>query len=435
MATTLMPFARPEQELFAHLCSFESYQSPKPSPRSLPKNNPRSEPCEQCLASELQSLLFTNNIKTMPKKQSKGLPILGSHHKTGGKNKPPRKPSPTGYEYTTEPAWTQAGLDLIISGQQSRYWGAPESNPTTYTADKHKEAQGPSDKAVTRRHRSDRKYSSLLEADSTMAEKSQTRRRVNPTTQPGVHGLESTKAQQSMSSTSNSTEAVLTSTSDPFIDAARPASTRPLQPILRASSSSPKRLTGSRRRVSFSAKDSVMIFKQEDETPIAEARHEWRVDCLPRRTEWEEQMADLAMERPKPYKYKSSMDKHPRSQHSPMQDPCSERVPSPDPDSSLRGAKSPPLKRKTPTHLPWDRPPMHKHRHVDVNCKHEILDPMPCSCEEPEKVYKGIFTNCRECRQKRLGEMQSGRAERTLRGEDGEAGDGWWSKFTKKIPF
>lgn len=111
MAATLMPFRGPEQELFAHLRSSESYQSPRTSPTPL-QNIPRSENCEQCLTPEVQNFLAHNKINTMPRRRSKEHSDFGS-----------RSPSPFDHRYTEKPTWTEEDVKRIAASQESMVWG------------------------------------------------------------------------------------------------------------------------------------------------------------------------------------------------------------------------------------------------------------------------------------------------------------------------
>ncbi|KAK6535890.1 hypothetical protein TWF281_000141 [Arthrobotrys megalospora] len=434
MAATLMSSRGPEQELFAHLRSFESYQSRK-SPPTTPKNIPKSETCDQCLKSEVESLFASNNIDigSMPERRSNDFSSFGSFRVFPSGN--PIQEQSLDHQDSQQPPQDEDDRKAIVSNRNSGHLKASSASSCRPPAtDIHRESH---DDNANKRPRLDRKYSSLI--DTVSIKPPTLRKRVEPATRIRKHTPQNSVAR--LSDPTISTAPRPTQSLD-SCHAPKTATTRPLQPILRPSDAHSRKAKRPNRRVSFSAENQIVVFDQGDETPIKEARNEWKIDHLPTRTEWENKMADLSMGESSSYRSDKYMDRYPRNdrrgrdRHTSAASLGSTRILNPDSDSGLRRAKSPVPRREFPTHLPWEKPPMHKHRHVDVRCKHEILDPMPCSCEEPDKVYEGRFSDCRECA---LEDAREFREEERMRARNkensGDDSESWWNKLTKKITF
>ncbi|KAK6516175.1 hypothetical protein TWF506_006087 [Arthrobotrys conoides] len=427
MAATLMPFRGPEQELFAHLRSFESYQSSKTTPTSS-QDIPRSKNLnrQQQLTSDLQDFISDGEIDTMSNRWTSEYPSPGSRPR-------PRSSSPCNRIYTETPACTIEDLRRILARQKNVVM---QDMPGTTTSGKSGSEEKPDNKPG-KRPSLGRKYSSLIDTDA--PGRPHTRKRADPGTRIRARSSESaTSLHSSIPTTSTASNSRSTSASNSFESSTRTTTSRPLQPILKPSDSRPQR-PRHKPRVSFSTEDQVVTFEQQDETPIKDARSLWRVDSLPRRTDWEEQMATLSLNQSSARKYHRSQDKYPgRARHSPntalgkgkeTDKEISSRATGLILDGGLRGSKSPTSRPETSKYVPpWEKPlrDLHKHRHVDPNCGHEITDPMPCSCEDPDKIYEGRFSDCRQCRRRRLAKE---REERTKREKDST---GWWSKLTGK---
>ncbi|KAF3176657.1 hypothetical protein TWF106_005105 [Orbilia oligospora] len=428
MAATLMPFRGPEQELFAHLRSFESYQSPKIPPRS-PHDIPRLEDCGQRLTSDLEEFFADDDLNTMSNRWSDEYPRLGS-----GSRSRSRSLSPCNRIYTKTPTCTIEDLRRVLSQQKDVVL---QDMPTARSPGA-RDPKEKSDNDAGKRPHLGRKYTSLLDTDT--PKRIYTRKRVEPGTRIGARSSENnTSPQSSTPTTSAASHSRSSSSGSNSVESSSRTASRPLQPILRLSDSKPQR-PRPKPRVSFSSEDQVVIFKQQDETPIKDARRQWRIDSLPRRTDWEEQMARLSLDQLSARKYYNSQDKYPgrprrgqerRRNIAPGKDKEKEkssRAASPVIEGSLRGSKSPDEKPQMKEYiLPWEKPSLHKHQHIDLICGHEIIDPMPCSCGDPDKVYEGRFSDCRQCKKQRLAKEREERAK-----GDGKDNTGWWSRLTGK---
>ncbi|KAK6508896.1 hypothetical protein TWF481_003664 [Arthrobotrys musiformis] len=425
MAATLMPSRGPERELFAHLRSFESYQSPK-SPQAASRDTPRSENFEQCLTSDLQNFLVDNKLGTMSTKWSSEISDLGSH-RVFFKGGPARKSLATGYKYTKEPSWDDEDLKVIASSQESQIWDVPHAR--RQASNEFEEELGEN---TNKRPRINRRFSSLAHRDDPSGGHPQTRRRVNSATRIRSRNSEGNIAQSS-SSPASSTTALQS-------DGTKTIASRPLQPILRPLDAESKR-PKPQRRVSFSTEDQVVVFQQQDGTPVKDARNLWKIDFQPRLADWERELASFRLEKSSTYKHHKLLDRYPRRKLHSLERDSSPSLGCEDPEQdssptslehSLRGAQSSPLDKELSKRLPLTTSRTHNHQHVDPNCGHGIVDPMPCSCEDPGKVYEGKVSDCQECKRQKLEDLGGERAAR-MRGSERGGNDRWWSKLTKKF--
>ncbi|KAK6357668.1 hypothetical protein TWF718_001975 [Orbilia javanica] len=326
-----------------------------------------------------------------------------------------RSPSPCGYEYTEKPVCTEEDLKHIAACQESRIWDLQSIRPYN-TKSSEEETRGNTGK----RPRLGREHSPLLDPDA--KRRPYPRKRAKPAARGKPHKPENTIGLRSTASDR--------SKKPPTSESSETAATRPLQPILKPSDNQ----TGApkpNRRVSFSTEDQVVVFEQEDETPIKDASNQWKINRLPRRKDWEEEMADLSIDIPNPYEQYNSPNRYPhaqgkqglqeRDQHKFQESEGSGQAS----ESSLKelgSQKSPDKQLKKPSH---------RHIYVNTNCGHEITDPMSCYCEDPDKVYESKLSNCQECRERRLEEERIEKAAPNKDGKPSNQGT-WWNKLKKK---